>query len=197
LVSVAVVFAFLLAVILATVAVYAARYKVVPPDSALVVYGRVMDPRMRRGYVILTEGGKLILPIIECYERLDLTTQKIELDLRDVKVTHEGVDRLAQVRAIAEVGIGDFEDVLHVAAEHLLHVSQADIGRMAREAFEGWLRVHLRKVPFEQASEDPMAIASEMHMTLSKDLMNVGIAIKDIMILELKLRGGDGGGPGG
>ena len=39
-VSVAVVFAFLLVVVLMTVAIYAARYKVVPPDSA---FGRATD----------------------------------------------------------------------------------------------------------------------------------------------------------
>jgi uncharacterized membrane protein YqiK len=181
---------FLLAAMMGVVVIYAARYKVVPPDSALVIYGRVMDPRSRVGYRVLTSGGKFIVPIVESYERLDLSTQKIELDFRDVKVIHEGVDKLAQVRARAEVGIGDSPDVLKVAAEHLLHVSQADIARISKEVFESALRAHLRKTPFEETSFDLTKTSVAVASKLKHDLLNIGIRIDDLLILELKLRGG-------
>jgi uncharacterized membrane protein YqiK len=172
------------------VVVYAARYKVAPPDSALVIYGRAMNPRTKLGYRVLTSGGKFIVPIVECYQILDLSTQKVELDFRDVKVIHEGVDKLAQVRAQAKVGIGGREDVLNVAAEHLLHVSQADIARISKEVFESALRAHFRKTPFEQTSFDLTKTAVAIATPLKHNLLNIGIQLDDLLVLELKLRGG-------
>src|SRR5437879_12300943 len=50
--------------ILAVIGAYAARYKKVPPDAAMVVYGRGFGGK---GYVVFGGGGKFIYPIVKSY----------------------------------------------------------------------------------------------------------------------------------
>lgn len=169
--------------------VYTTRYKKVPPDSAFVIYGRTMRPGVKVGYMVIKEGGKFIFPIIEAYERLDLTPQKIELDFRDVKVVEGGVDKVARARAHAVVRISDHPEDLMTAAKHLLHVNYRDMGRMARNLFEAHLRGVLRTTPFEDA-KDPMRTAVMVKNLMGKDLISVGVAVDELVIHELKLRGG-------
>ncbi len=174
---------------LMVVTVYAARYKKVPPDSAFVIYGRAMRPGSKVGFKVITSGGKFILPIIEAYERMDLQPQKIELDLRDVKVVDGGIDRIARVGAHAVVRLSDQQEDLMTAAQHLLHVNYREVGRMARNVFEAHLRSVLRSNPFEEA-KDPIRTGIMVKNLVGKDLITIGVAVDELVIHELKLRGG-------
>lgn len=49
--------------ILSMMVIYASRYKKVPPNKAMVVYGRRMGPG-GQGYQVISGGGKFIIPII-------------------------------------------------------------------------------------------------------------------------------------
>src|SRR3989442_8976116 len=55
--------------ILAVIGAYAARYKKVPPDAAMVVYGRGFGGK---GYVVLRGGGEIIYPNLESFPVLPL-----------------------------------------------------------------------------------------------------------------------------
>src|SRR2546426_2916456 len=55
--------------ILAVIGAYAARYKKVPPDAAMVVYGRKFGGK---GYVVLRGGGEFFYPIVGSYPVLPL-----------------------------------------------------------------------------------------------------------------------------
>ena len=169
--------------------IFAARYKKVPPDSAFVIYGRAMRPGTKVGFKVITSGGKFILPIIEAYERLDLQPQKIELDFRDVKVVDGGVDRIAKVSAHAVVRLSDEQEDLTMAAQHLLHVNYRDVGRMARNLFEAHLRSVLRSNPFEEA-KDRIRAGIMVKNLLGMDLIKLGVAVDELVIHEIKLRGG-------
>src|SRR3972149_37201 len=57
-------------IFVAIVAVYANRYKKVPPDAAMILYGR--EYAKGRGYEVWTGGGKFIIPIVESYRFLPL-----------------------------------------------------------------------------------------------------------------------------
>ena len=64
--------------------VYAARYKKVPPDKAMVVYGRGMKPGVKIGYRVISGGGKFILPIVEAYEFLPLDVRTLDVVVSDI-----------------------------------------------------------------------------------------------------------------
>ena len=161
----------------------------VPENKAMVIYGRKSAPGMKMGYIVLTRGGRSPLPIVESVEMMDIGPQKIELDHRDVKVVDGGVDRIAQVMARAVIRVPEDPDVLKVAVEHLLHVSYRDVGRMAGNIFEAHMRGVLRTTPWEEA-KDPMTTAIRVREMMELDLLNIGVAVEELTIQELKLRGG-------
>ena len=63
-------------------AIYASRYKRVPPNKAMVVYGR--RSTSGKGYMVITGGGKFITPIIEAYELLSLEPFTFSRDIESV-----------------------------------------------------------------------------------------------------------------
>src|SRR5256712_10416553 len=71
-----------LAIFLALV-VYASRYKKVPPDKAMVVYGRKVKEG-HVGYQVITGGGKFIVPIVEAYEFLPLDIRTLDVVVTDI-----------------------------------------------------------------------------------------------------------------
>lgn len=188
--QVVLVMVFMMAAVLSMVAVLAARFKKVPEGKAMVVYGRLMDSRSRIGYRIITGKGKFILPIIECFEYLDLEKQKIVLDHRDVKVKESGADGKAKVRATVTFGIGDRPDVLKVAAEHLLHVYPGDTKRMVTNTVEGRLRVVLRTMDLVSEPPDPIALGMKIKAAARGELLNIGVQLDSLVIEEIQLVGG-------
>ena len=61
---------------LGLVGAYAARYKKVPPDAAMVVYGRGFGGK---GYDVRRGGGKFIVPILESYRFLPLGIRTLDV----------------------------------------------------------------------------------------------------------------------
>ena len=64
------------------IAVYASRYKKVPPDQAMVVYGKAGSKG--RAYDIVTGGGKFILPIVQAYAFMPLDVRTLEIIVTDI-----------------------------------------------------------------------------------------------------------------
>lgn len=90
-------------IVLLTTALYARRYKRVPPDQAMIVYGR---PRGDRAYIVIGPGGgKFVLPIVEQTKFMSLAPQTVRFGVRGV-TTRSGVpmtfDFVAQVRISLE-----------------------------------------------------------------------------------------------
>ena len=69
-------------VIMAIIMVYASRYKKVPPDKAMVVYGKRQAGK--KGYRVISGGAKFIVPIVESYEFLPLDVRTLDVVVRDI-----------------------------------------------------------------------------------------------------------------
>ena len=82
--SIVIVTVIIMVAIMAVILVYAARYKKVPPDKAMVVYGRKMQPGVKIGYQVISGGGKFILPVIEAYEFLLLDVRTLDVNVSDI-----------------------------------------------------------------------------------------------------------------
>jgi flotillin len=163
----------------------------IPENKAMVIYGRTLRTGSTlAGYQVITKGGRSPLPIIENVEYMDIGPQNLELDHRDVKVIDGGVDKKASVRVTATVRISSDEDALMVAAEHLLHVSSGDVGRISRNFIEAYLRSVLRTMEIGQAKSDLIGTARKVQQMAAGVLMNIGVEVEKLTILELNLRGG-------
>ncbi len=167
------------AVIIALVVLYASRYKKVPPDKAMVVYGK-------RGFTVITGGAKFIVPIIESYEYLPLDVRTLDINVTDIvtDVTRSGAK--VNIKSVAQVKISGDKRVLNTAAEHLLHKTDAAINEIAMKTLEGHVRGVCATLTIEEINSDRDTISARIQNMAGNDLMNMGIAIRSFVIRDLE-----------
>ncbi|MDO9536852.1 MAG: SPFH domain-containing protein [Thermoplasmata archaeon] len=172
--------------IMALILAYASRYKKVPPDKAMVVYGRKIKAPGKRGYEVISGGGKFIYPIIESYEFLPLDVRTLDVNVRDIvtDVTTSGAK--LNVKCVTQVKISSDMASLHTAAEQLLHKSDGEINEIAMKTLEGHVRGVCATMTIEEINSDRDKISIKISNMAAKDLMNMGIEIRSFVIKEIE-----------
>ena len=163
--------------------VYAAasRYIKVPPNKAMVVYGR--GDKSGGGLQILTSGGKLIWPIIESWSWLDLGITTLPINVTEV-VTDKGV--MLNVDAVTQTQIDPQETSLRTAAVMLLNKSQEEIEYVAQKTLEGHVRGVCATLTIEQINADRAIVAEKILKVAVEDLKNMGLTVVSFTIRDLK-----------
>ena len=169
--------------VLGIIGAYAARYKKVPPDAAMVVYGRAFGGK---GYDVRRGGGKFIYPIVESYRFLPLGIRTLDVVVNEIvtDVTRSGAR--VNIKAVAQVRISDDPDVLRTAAGQLLHKSDQEINEIALKTLEGHVRGVCATLTIEQINSDRDIIASKILTMAGEDLKNMGIEIRSFVIKEIE-----------
>ncbi len=178
----------ILLIVLAVVAIivtYASRYKKVPPDKAMVVYGRRMRAG-KRGYDVITGGGKFIVPIVESYEFLPLDVRTLDVHVRDIVTDVESSGAKVNVKSVTQVKVSSDRASLDTAAEHLLHKTDAEINEIAMKTLEGHVRGVCATMTVEDINSDRDTISMKIQNMAAKDLMNMGIEIRSFVIKEIE-----------
>jgi len=177
----------LLAIVVANIliiAIYASRYKRVPPNRALVVYGARYAPAGTREveFKVYTGGGRWIRPIIEAYEFLSLEPFLVERDVQaviaDVLGTFTPVYHV-KVRATARVP--DDLDLLEVAARNLLHQPTEELQRIVGETLEGHIRGIVASYPWGMPDAE---VARQAQDRAAADLRRIGIEFVGEVFVE-------------
>lgn len=171
--------------VMAAVMVYASRYKKVPPDKAMVVYGRKVKGG-RRGYSVISGGGKFIVPIIESYEFLPLDVRTLDVIVNDIVTDVKESGAKINIKCVTQVKVASDRDSLNTAAEHLLHKTNAEINEIAMKTLEGHVRGVCATMTIESINSDRDAIATKVQSFAHKDLMNMGIEIRSFVIKEIE-----------
>ncbi|MBI4416767.1 MAG: hypothetical protein HY557_07280 [Euryarchaeota archaeon] len=165
-------------------AIYASRYKKVPPDKAMVVYGRkVREGRV--GYQVITGGGKFIVPIVEAYEFLPLDVRTLDVVVTDIVTDVRQSGAKMNIRAVAQVRISDDAATLRTAATQLLHKRDPEINEIALKTLEGHVRGICATLTIEQINSERDAIASQIQGLAANDLKNIGMEIRSFVIKEI------------
>src|SRR3989442_15891014 len=169
--------------VLGLIGAYAARYKKVPPDAAMVVYGRAFGGK---GYDVRRGGGKFIVPILESYRFLPLGIRTLDVVVNEIvtDVTRSGAR--VNIKAVAQVRISDDQDVLRTAAGQLLHKSDTEINEIALKTLEGHVRGVCATLTIEQINSERDIIASKILTMAGEDLKNMGIEIRSFVIKEIE-----------
>ncbi len=171
--------------VIALVLIYASRYKKVPPDKAMVVYGR-RTKGGKRGYQVVTGGGKFIVPIIESYEYLPLDVRTLDVNVRDIVTDVKTSGAKVNVSSVTQVKISSERASLDTAAEQLLHKSDGEINEIAMKTLEGHVRGVCATMTIEAINSDRDAISAKIQNMAAKDLMNMGIEIRSFVIRDLE-----------
>ncbi len=166
--------------------IYAARYKKVPPDKAMVVYGRKMKPGKTIGYQVISGGGKFILPIIEAYEFLPLDVRTLDIHVDDIVTDVVRSGAKINIKSVTQVKVSSEAESLKVAAEHLLHKSNAEIDEIALKTLEGHVRGVCATMTIEAINSDRDTISGKIQTMATSDLKNMGIDIRSFVIKEIE-----------
>ena len=89
-----------LIVIIIYFVIFAVRYKRVPPNKAMVVFGKPQKTKGgKRSYIIITGGAKFIIPLIEEIAFIPLDARPLEIRLERVRIgTHINIPEVASYR---------------------------------------------------------------------------------------------------
>ena len=173
-------------VIIALFVTYASRYKKVPPDKAMVVYGRKISSKHKRGYQVISGGGKFIMPVIESYEFLPLDVRTLDVNVRDIVTDVVSSGAKVNIKCVTQIKISSDTASLHTAAEHLLHKSDHEINEIAMKTLEGHVRGVCATMTIEEINSDRDKISLKIQNMAAKDLMNMGIEIRSFVVKDLE-----------
>ncbi len=166
-------------------AIYASRYKKVPPDKAMVVYGRKVKEG-RAGYQVVSGGGKFIVPIVEAYEFLPLDVRTLDVVVPDIVTDVRQSGAKINIKAVAQVRISDDPATLRTAAAQLLHKRDPEINDVALKTLEGHVRSICATLTVEQVNSDRDSIATQIQGMAANDLKNIGMEIRSFVIKEIE-----------
>lgn len=162
----------------AVVAVVAAAavscYRRIPPDRALIVYGKE--------FKVLTGGATFITPVVnEAYE-MDLRAFQLELELRNAP----NVDRIPiNMKAMATCKIGKEEGLLRRAAENFGRSSMQDVQEKVRNVLEGHLRVVVGQISMDTILSERDQFNAKIQSEAALELGSLGVEVAILNILEV------------
>ena len=171
--------------VMAVFGVFAARYKKVPPDKAMIVYGK-RQAGTKKGYRVISGGAKFILPILEAYEFLPLDVRTLDVGVRDIVTDVKVSGAKINIQCVTQVKISSDPRILDTAAEHLLHKTNAEINEIALKTLEGHVRGVCAIMTIEDINSDRDKIAGQVQSFADKDLKNMGIEIRSFVIKEIE-----------
>ncbi len=170
--------------VFAPILLYSWRYKKVPPDRAMVVYGRKQVGK--KGYQVISGGAKFIVPIIESYEFLPLDVRTLDVNVNDIVTDVARSGAKVNIKTVAQVKVSSDPATMDTAAEHLLHKSDSEINEIAMKTLEGHVRGVCATLTVELINSDRDAISSQIQTMAAADLKNMGIDIRSFVIRDLE-----------
>ena len=163
----------------ATVIIFASRYKKVPPDKAMVVYGGGQ-------WKVITGGARWIRPVIESYEFLPLDVRTLEVNVQDIVTDVRRSGAKVNIKSVAQVKISSDLATMRAAAENLLHKTDMEINDIALKTLEGHVRGVCATLTIEEINSDRDSIASKIQNMAGNDLRNMGIEIRSFVIKDIE-----------
>lgn len=166
---------FTVVIIAFTISGILSRYRRIPPDRALILYGG-------GEFRALTGGAVIVWPIInEAYE-IDLRAFQIELDLTNAP----NVDRIPiNIKAMATCKISKEESLLKKAAESFGRSTTAEIEEKVRNVMEGHLRVVVGQISMDTILSERDLFNAKIQSEAATELQNLGIEVTILNILEV------------
>lgn len=172
--------------VLAVIIIYKLNYKRVPPNKAMVVFGRRTSMASGKGYQCLTGGGKFITPIVEDVKYLPLDVRNLSFQLKNLKTDVKKNRPKIKVDAAATIKIGSDPVSLDTAAEMLLDKKDDEINKIAYDIIVGHFRGLIKTMKFDDINQDHDALAARVQNMAAMDLRNVGMEIRTIILKDVK-----------
>ncbi len=169
--------------------VFAARYKTVGADKAMIITGsflgskNVKTDEQGARVKIVRGGGAFILPIFQQANFLSLHSHTLEISTPEVYDSN-GVPIMADSITIIKIG-GTIEDIA-TAAEQFMGKSDEELRGQAKEVLEGHLRAIVGSMAIKDLNRDKEKFAQEIQAVAAQDLQKMGLVIVSLTIRDLR-----------
>jgi flotillin len=151
----------------------------------MVVFGK-KNQRTRKGYHILTGGGKFIIPIVQDVAYLPLNVRKIVIDMKKVNIDVENANKKVDLKITALIKISSQQHLLHTAAEQLLGKSDDEINEIARDILEAHLEGLFATLDMKTLKMDRDLVVTRIQAVVGADLKNMGLEIRSMVISNVR-----------
>ena len=167
------------------------RYKVAPPDTALILSGlirrnyKVRTPdgtvvSKKFGYRIVRGGATFYVPALERIDKLDMCLMQVDIKTAQPVPTKEYISVL--VDAVANIKIGSDDLSIATAAEQLLHYNADQIRSLAKDVLEGNMREIIGQMTIAELVQNRDKFAQESIKAAMSDMSNMGLEIINLTI---------------
>ena len=167
------------------------RYKIAPPDTALIISGlwrhsyKVRTPEgsvatKKFGYRIVRGGATFYVPAIERIDQLDMCLMQVDIRTAQPVPTKEYISVL--VDAVANIKIGSDDLSIATAAEQLLHYNADQIKALAKDVLEGNMREIIGQMTIAELVQNRDKFAQESIKAAMADMSNMGLEIINLTI---------------
>jgi len=163
------------------IAIMANLYRKAAPNEALIVYGF-------RGSRIVVDGGTVIFPLVENYQKLSLQLMSFEVAPQQNLHTSEGA--IVAVDAVAQVRVKSNPSSIHAAAEWFLTKTLQQREELIRQMMESRLRTIIAHLTVEQIVKEPEKLADHMRESCAADIDKMGLEMVSFRIKEVREQNG-------
>ena len=154
----------------------ASRYQKAGPNEALIVYGAGKQRPV-------VGGAKFVWPYFQSVKRISLEIMTIDVNVPEV-YTDAGVP--VTVDGVAQVKIGETEEMVRTAAGQFLGKSGQEIKNVALQTLEGHLRAILGTMSVEAIYKQRDEFAQQVQGVAAGDLAGMGMRIVSFTIREIR-----------
>ena len=176
------------------------RYKIAPPDTALIISGLIRRnykvrntdgtvANKRFGYRIVRGGATFYIPAIERIDKLDMCLTQVDIRTAQPVPTKEYISVL--VDAVANIKIGSDDLSIATAAEQLLHYNADQIKALAKDVLEGNMREIIGQMTIAELVQNRDKFAQESIKAAMYDMRNMGLEIINLTIQNFADKDGD------
>jgi flotillin len=157
------------------------RYKRCPSDKILVVYGKTGGGE-RQSASCQHGGARLIYPVIQSYEFLDLTPTPIEINLQGA-LSQQNIR--VNTPSTFTVGISTEPGVMANAADRLLGLDMNQVRELARDIIFGQMRVVIATMTIEEINADREKLIEKIFAGVEIELNKVGLHLINVNIQDI------------
>ncbi len=176
------------------------RYKIAPPDTALIISGLLRrNYKVRNadgtvstkkfGYRIVRGGATFWIPAIQRIDKLDLCLTQVDIKTAQPVPTKEYISVL--VDAVANIKIGSDDLSIATAAEQLLHYDSEQIKMLAKDVLEGNMREIIGQMTIAELVQNRDKFAQESISAAMSDMSNMGLEIINLTIQNFSDKDGN------
>ena len=155
------------------------RYKRCPSNRILVIYGKYTGSPT--GTRCLHGGARLVLPLVQDYDYLNLEPIQIESPLKGA-LSIENIR--VNVPSVFTVAVGTDIETMQNAAIRLLGLGVADIKQQAGDIIFGQLRQVIASMRIEDINRDREMFLRNIQTSLEPELKKIGLVLINVNITD-------------